>query len=514
MPLLQMVIESMKKMLRSPALRFQKEYFLLGLPLFFVLHGYLDHYGDIPCKDAFFLAGEYLGSVLIFALVFALIFRSFRKGAVFSFGIFCFYFFFGAAHDTLKEALGISFLVTYSFILPATFFIFLVLFLYLRKAKGSFHGFTRYLNLVLLVLLVLDVVLILAKSAKVQSVPPSIKIPAAAPEVQLSSSNDFPYPDIHLIIADEYAGRRSLKELFDFDNMPFEDSLRRRGFYVVDNSRSNYNYTVASMASLFQMDYLTELEGKKTEDIYRVSKALINQNRFVDTLLGKGYRIRNFSVFDLAGQPPFEEPYFPQKTNLITDNTFFARVKADIGYHAALTFKVNSELDKVKASLRHELEAENRKMDAVVSEAATAVGAPRFFYTHLMMPHDPYLADSAGNLMRLHDLFGRPSDEKKRYLGYLQYCNRQLLSFIDNLQQYSVRPSVILLMSDHGFRRAGTPVDYHFNNLNAVYFPDENYSGYYPQLSNLNQLRMLLNKQCGDRWPLLADSCVHLDYAK
>jgi hypothetical protein len=511
-----MVIEFMKKMLRLLALRFQKEYFLVGLPLLFVLHGYTDHYGDIPGKDVLLLALEYVGYALVFSMLFALFFRSFRKGAVFSFGLFCFYFFFGAAHDALKEVLGKSFLVGYSFILPTAFLAFLALFFYVKKSKRSFQNLTCYLNIVLLVLLVVDVVLLTMKPAIAQSKPAKINVAAPVPEVQHSSNNSVHHPDIHLIIADEYAGRTALQEVFGFDNTPFEDSLRRRGFYVADSSRSNYNYTVTSMASLFQMDYVPDLKDESTEEIYRVSKALINRNRFIDTLQEKGYTIRNFSVFDFAGQPPFEEPYFPQKLRLITDHTFWGRVKNDIGYHAALTFKVRSELDKVEASLRHELEAGNRKMSAVLEESAVAYQSPRFFYTHLMMPHDPYLADKEGNLMRLDALLDpdRQRDEKELYLGYLQYCNQQLLFFIDRLLKTSIRPPVILLMSDHGYRRAGAPVAYHFSNLNAVYYPVKNYEGYYSGLSNVNQLRLLLNKQFSGQWPLLKDTAIYLGSIK
>jgi hypothetical protein len=504
---------SMRSLFHRFGLRFGHEYFIFLLPLFFVLHGYTDYYGEIPGKDAFFLALEYLGYVLVLSILFAIFFRSFRKAAVYSFALSCFYFFFGAVHDVAKEALDRSFLVAYSFILPAAFFAFLGLAFYIMNANRSFQYLTRYLNIVLLVLLLVDVVLVTMKPAAAQAVPPAIKNPTPVPEVQLSSSGSVDYPDIHLIIADEYAGRTALQEVFGFDNSPFEDSLRRRGFYVVDSSRSNYNYTVASMASLFQMDYLPGLKDKGKEEIYRVSKALINKNRFIDTLRGKGYTIRNFSVFDFAGQPPFEEPYFPQKIKLITDNTFWGRVKNDIGYHAALTFKVRSELDKVKASLRHDLEAEDRKMAAVLKETAVLHRTSRFFYTHLMMPHDPYLADAAGNLMRLDVLLNpnQPRDEKKLYLGYLQYANKKLLSFIGRLQKVSVRPTVILLMSDHGFRRAESPQVYHFSNFNAVYFPDGDYNLLYTGFSNVNQLRLLLQKQFNCNLPLLKDSSIYLD---
>ena len=32
-------------------------------------------------------------------------------------------------------------------------------------------------------------------------------------------------------------------------------------------------------------------------------------------------------------------------------------------------------------------------------------------------------------------------------------------------------------------------------NLNAIYFPEKNYSGFYDDISNVNQFRVLLNKE-------------------
>jgi chromate transport protein ChrA len=503
----------MKKVLNLPAFRFCNEYFLFLLPLFFVLHGYTDHYGEVPAGAAFRLAMEYLVVVLVTSLVLAFIFKSFRKASLFTFLLFSFYFFFGAGHDWFKDLLGDVFLVSYSFILPFVFIIFIILFIYVKRTGRPLVRVTCYLNTLLVLLLIVDLVLLLIKPAMAQPLPMASNIPSHQTQPVPSPTWDTgAQRDIHLIIADEYAGTQALKEVLKFDNSAFEDSLRRRGFYVVDSPRSNYNYTVASMASLFQMEYLPGIKDRPDEEIYQVSKALINKNNFVDFMAGKGYSIRNFSVFNFAGQPPFAEPYFPQYLELITGNTFLARVKKDIGYHAALTFRISTELEKVKESLRWEADAESRKMDSVLREMATLHPAPQFFYTHLMMPHDPYLYDKNENLVRLEFLLDpeQKRDEYKLYLGYLQYANKQLLHFIDRILKTSAKPPVILLMSDHGFRRGAMPRAYHFSNINAVFIPGGNYNGFYPGLSNVNQLRLLLNKQFKEHLPLHQDSSIFL----
>jgi len=67
-------------------------------------------------------------------------------------------------------------------------------------------------------------------------------------------------------------------------------------------------------------------------------------------------------------------------------------------------------------------------------------------------------------------------------------------------------------MSDHGFRQLAdtTAKKYYFMNLNAVYLPAGNYSGFYDGMSNVNQFRVILNAQFGQKLPLLKDSIIFL----
>ncbi|MES1198010.1 MAG: hypothetical protein ABUL41_01910 [Chitinophagaceae bacterium] len=75
-------------------------------------------------------------------------------------------------------------------------------------------------------------------------------------DVNLKPYTGDPKPDIYLIIADEYAGNNELKDLFNFDNSNFERALSQKGFHVITNTSSNYNYTALSMASSLNLSYL------------------------------------------------------------------------------------------------------------------------------------------------------------------------------------------------------------------------------------------------------------------
>ena len=47
-------------------------------------------------------------------------------------------------------------------------------------------------------------------------------------------------PDIYYIILDGYARSDILQEIYNYDNSDFIDALKSRGFYVAEDSRSNY----------------------------------------------------------------------------------------------------------------------------------------------------------------------------------------------------------------------------------------------------------------------------------
>jgi hypothetical protein len=499
------------KFLQS-VLRFQQEYFIFLLPLFFVLHGYTNHYSDVPTIDAIFLTIRYIAVAVVMNLVLALIFRSSRKGAIFTVVSLGFYFFFGAVHDWLKDNIGESLVVSYRFILPFAVVTFFLLGIYLARTNRSFNQLQRYLNILLLVLIMIDGVLLTVKSAEAVPVRSRSSPVLSNPVVQESACDTCTDEDIHLIVADEYAGSNALQAVFQFDNTPFEDSLRSRGFTLVKNSFSNYNFTVVSMASLFQMDYIEDINGKQEDEIYYFSKSIINKNDFLDFITAKGYIIRNFSFFQFAHQPPFAESYFPQRLQLITGNTFLSRVKKDLGYHASMTFKIDSEVRKLEKQLKYEGQAESRKMDSVLKEVAHQGTAPRFFYTHLLMPHAPYHFDVDGKLLRLESYLqsGSKQDENKLYLAYLQYCNKTLLSFIDGIKKLSRKPPIILFMSDHGFRGKNVAKPYHFSTINAVFLPNGNDGIFYSGMSNVNQLRALLNTKFSTHLPMLNDSCSFL----
>ncbi len=475
-------------------------FFLFLLPVFFVLHGLNENAGLVPVTGAAMLLLFYLGVSIGLLLFFYLFYRQFRKAALIAFSLLAYQFFFGAVQDLFRDLFPGSFINKYSFIIPVSLLGFLVLFILLKKRKTIPDKPVLYLNLLFLLLISIDLVQLLIYSF-------NHKKTETAGETMLHPCIDCPKPDIYLLLADGYPGKDAVKDLLGYDNNGFEMQLKKRGFHIIDSSRSNYNFTAFSLASLLSMDYLPGLTGSNHDkkDL-EICMNRMRQSPFLSFLEKEGYRFYNYSIFSFDGNPSYTTPTFlPQKTVPITAQTFTRRVVKDLWYHLATSFHMPSVIHRYK----YADQINNEKLYALTEKLVSKKSSvPKFVYTHLVMPHHPLYYDSAGNLYPVSMLGDFHYHDTARRIGYLQYSNRKLLTLIDSILKGSASPPVILLMGDHGIRELKKPFDdrYQFMTINAMLIPGSDYAGYYTGQSHVNQFRIFLNRQFKQQLKLLRDT--------
>ena len=100
-------------------------------------------------------------------------------------------------------------------------------------------------------------------------------------------------PDVYYVILDGYGDSRTLRDSLDYDNHELIDYLKFKGFYVPTKSLANYSFTMPSLASSLNMqyvDYLAAAEGGATiGTTWYFNKIRGNEvSRFLRT---KGYQI-------------------------------------------------------------------------------------------------------------------------------------------------------------------------------------------------------------------------------
>jgi hypothetical protein len=483
--------------------RFDKEYFLILLPFYFFFHGLVQNYESVLLTEVVWLTAKYVLATFILTAIFFLVFRSWRKTALYVFALMAFNFFFGALHDTSKQILPNSFLVKYVFILPFIFLLIAAVAIWLYRSKKRFAKAVIFFNLVLLVFILIDIPGLFSDIAKANQ---SIHL---AKEFQ--SCTNCAKPDVYLIVADEYAGKQELKDIFGFDNSPFENFLQSKGFHIIPNSRSNYNYTDFSTSSMLSMNFLHGIEGSNSSrhDL-NICYGLINKNSLWNFFKANGYTVKNYSIFNVDNiSTPAPQDQIVIGSRLITSQTFLSRVEKDLGFNLVTRFKIKSAINKAK---NHIKDTNEKLYDDLLKEAQQDSKQPRFVYTHLMMPHFPYYFDRNGKEYPIELIMQPNHFRKKEYIEYLQFCNKKFITLIDSLLANVKKPSIIIFMGDHGWRHFTEKADrqYHFMNLNSIYLPDKSYAPFYDGMSNVNMFRVLLNSQFNQKLPLLKDSMSFL----
>ena len=479
-----------------------KPVFLFALPVFFVLHGFIENFFLISVDKAAVLTLEYLGVAVLLLAVNYLFFRNILKSGLVSFFILLLYLFFGSLHDFLKNSFHESLITRYSFLLPVFLVAFIFLYIILKRKKIIPARLIIYLNLLLLLLILIDIFLLWDK----------IRTSSEQPSYWQGRQHIIPcdtcqHPNVYLIIADEYARSDVLKEKFQFDNSAFEKELRNRNFNILENSSSNYNFTFLSLESMLNLNYLNFRDTILTQDlILKTLKSFRHTavNEFFDSL---GYTFHNLSIFDVNGQfSPVNDPFIPSNIYLITSQTMSERMDKEIKFNL-----VKWKIIKADSSEDYSAWKNNEIiMQKAMNDESGNSKQPKFVYIHLMMPHYPYYTDKNG---KPYSHPGRQSPyDKPLYSEYLQFSNHKILELIDRIREQSSRYPLILLAGDHGFRYWTEPIErkYYFLNFCAVSIPGGNYSGFHPGMSNVNLFRTILNTQFGQQLPMLKDSVIFL----
>ena len=476
--------------------------FVLLLPIFFVLRGFTEYYNVIPVKDSLLLVGAYLTAALVLIVFSWFFFRNIYKASIFSFFILAFNFFFGSIQDFIINNFPGSFISRYSVLVLCGIVFFLALFIVLKKRNRTLYKLTQYLNYLFLLFIVIDLLTLTYLIATQEKKNYSIRN-------ELIPCSNCNKPDFYLIITDGYSGKQALQEVFQFDNSGFENDLTKRGFHIIENSLSNYNFTYHSMASSLNLEYLTGIDGQNSnkKDL-KICAETIKNSKTIQYLKNEGYDIFNYSIFDLDGQPSVAKPTFMQtKTKPITSQTFLYRVQRDLWFHLITDLNLKSAKNGL---VYYDFHNNNKIYSLTQKIASTKTGKPKFVYSHLVYPHYPYYFDSTGketDYKLLENINGFATNGKA-YISYLKYCNKELIKLIDHIKASSAKPPIICLLSDHGLREFSVPVDikYHYMNLNAVLLPDKNYSPFYNGITNINFFRVLLNTEFKQNLPMLKDS--------
>ena len=466
--------------------------------VFPILYLYSRNADEVAAGEVTFPLLTALGGALLVFFILKLITKSYtRSGIVTSFVIALFYSY-GTVRDSIitgASASGRQYSV--SFYLGLTWAALTIAVLVLvARWRRHFLATTRFLNITSVIL-----VLISLASTGAFFLKEGGKPTPQSPAVSASPASNL--PDIYYIILDEYAREDTLKDVYQYDNSQFTKFLTDRGFFVAGKSRSNYDRTYLSLASAFNMKYITEKERESRS----LQLDMIGNSEVSRFLESKGYRsIHVVSSWDFKGidkymqvEPPGKRVFGMRVSNFsyylvhITALSPFASLFSDHGRAAILdAFDVLAEMPERKQ--------------------------PTFVFAHILSPHQPFIFDRNGNAMPMSilELEGDVARNYRRgYLEQLLYVNEKTEELVDAILAKSEVKPIIILQADHGPQPVGegaTPemterirLNERLNILNAYYLPEKDVSVLYDGITPVNTFRTLLNLYFGTSYERLKD---------
>lgn len=338
---------------------------------------------------------------------------------------------------------------------------------------------------------------------------------SAASRAGARASTNVPAPDIYFILLDGYARADILREYYDFDNAPFLDGLRRRGFQVSPTSSANYSWTFLSLGSALNMDYVQPLLGAELDPASRDRKAIYRllRDHGVGALLReRGYRtVQLQSTWGGTASNPYVDEFLPCHAGMFSNE--YLRAVADASWLRALESKASTDIATCHL----------RNFETLAAQAKAP--GPKFVFAHFLPPHHPYLFDREGRVLRhanLSDQFEfqkRLWEDRSSYVDQLVFVNSRIDAIVDRLIADSRRPPIIVLFSDHGPNlrdgiRRHEQRRIRLANLTAILLPGAPVNLIPDDASPVNHLRRIFNQTFEAGLPLLPDRYFVSSYAR
>jgi hypothetical protein len=464
----------------------------------------------IPLPDVLLPLGVSVGSALLVFLVLRALTGSWDAAGVITTLLAAAFFTYGIAWEWFGATVwhghwalaGVSVLVA------------VIGFLYLRRFVAWAPRLTLPLNAVGVALLAVNLFVI---GAFFLNVRPTVAVTGPGPTMSPRPAAGQHLPDVYWVILDRYGSGNVIDKYYDYDNSPFLDALRERGFYIAEHATANYLKTALSMDSSRNMQYLDFANlhaAAKTEHDWGPLYAGLSASFQVQHYLASaGYHFIYLGTYwhPTASHPLAELNYVYHRgqsefLDVLLGPTALSALP-DLGTQAPTNFrKYMWNLSRYQwNSLKH----------------ASQLGGPKFVHAHFALPHPPYVFHADGSFVSAAD--ERDRGEKVDYVDQLKFTNSQVLDWLDGLLAVppDQRPIVIIqadegpfppkyVQDEAGYDWTTAPpedLEHKFGILSAFYVPGKTpqEAGLYDSITPVNQFRAIFHAYFGLDLPLLPD---------
>lgn len=316
-------------------------------------------------------------------------------------------------------------------------------------------------------------------------------------------------PDIYFIIMDGYGRSDVLKEMYGVDNSPFLKSLERKGFYIADQSKSNFMQTVYSIPSVLNFDYV-EAKPKNISG-YQYFPELIADNHLLKLLKQCDYRMVAFETGFFFTNYPRSDVYLSEGEVL---NEFEGLLLA--GTPIDLLIK---QLDLKPPERSYEAHRQRVLYTFHELQNLPKLYGPKLVLAHIISPHPPFVFDADGNPIQPSrnysigdgdDYRGNRDEYRQGYADQVRFVDKMLEQTVDAILDNSSVAPIIVIQGDHGpgshlvWKSPEKSCLWERTSIfNAYYLPEGGAKNLYPSISPVNSFRIILNTYFGTHLDLL-----------
>lgn len=345
--------------------------------------------------------------------------------------------------------------------------------------------------------------------------------PRAALGASVSGANaSGARPDIVYIILDGYGRSDAVRRAIGYDNSAFIEGLRKRGFYVADQSHSNYCQTELSLSSSLNMDFVQRLlpNVRKDTEERKPLAGLVEDNEVVRRLRAKGYRF----VAITSGFPPVT---FEGADLNLSDASGGRMVESAL---LRMTPFVSDQAVRSQfVTRRQELLTAFDNLRTL----AQPTPAPRFVVAHILAPHPPFVFGPNGEEIAHKGMFGffdgsdymtfvsTPEEYRRRWAGQAEFVGKKVLEALDRILPTSGPRPIVVIQGDHGSKvgldqnsLAKTDLHECFPILNAYLVPESIKKDLRSDITPVNTFRTILRDLFGDDLPPLPNQSWYSRY--
>ena len=454
-----------------------------------------------------------LFSIILSAIVFLmnwLLFRDSNKAGLYTLVFTIAFFSFGHLLSILSGAslLGIE-LGRIRILGIIVLFILVMGFFLIRKSHSPSKEFNLTLIVVSLVLVVFPVINILIFNFHQSALNTSL------PTREEEAKSETNLPDIYFIILDSYTRQDALQNVYHYDNQSFLNQLHEMGFYIAECSMSNYQYTLLSLSSTLNMDYLPNIDKRIDFNNYQSAllTELIKHNKVRTILSDAGYKFITIENSYIGTQIPDADLYIRDNrkytnataTEYLTPfEEMFIKTTAGVALYRLELGPITDWVEKI--SFPYSDHANNQLFQLNSLASLTSLNGPKFVYVHMNIPHRPFIFQPDGKLQTDPGFYGNDGGavnmdyEIKGYVDQIKFLNNRLPNIIKEIVSHSKNQPIIIIQGDHGLDMNNRSLI-----LNSYYPADRFNASLYPSISPVNSFRVVLNSVLGTSYNLLPD---------